>query len=332
MINKQIITLLPEHIKKVFITGGAGFIGSHIIDTLLKYKYQVIAFDNLSTGKKCWIEKHLDNKNFQFIQADILNLDDVKKSMQGNDLVWHLAANTNIPAGFTNTELDLKNNVIGTYNVLESMRLNNIQPILFSSTGAIYGDLCKRNSVTENIGPILPVSLYGASKLGCEGFIASYCSLFNLRAWMFRFGNVIGSRMKRGAIYDFIKKLNRNPAELEILGDGKQEKNYFLVEECINGMIYALKNAKLTDKTPCDIFNLGSDSITKVTTIAQLIIEEMKLENVNTYFTGGETGWEGDQPQVHILSNKMHELGWYTKHTSDEAVKIAIRRLLKENE
>ena len=324
--------LLPDYIKKVFITGGAGFIGSHVVDILLKNGYQVIVFDNLSTGKKSWIEKHFDNKNFQFIQSDILNLDDVKNSMQGNDLVWHLAANTNIPKGFTHTDIDLRNNIIGTYNVLESMRLNNIQPILFSSTGAIYGDLCKINSVTENIGPILPVSLYGASKIGCEGLISAYCSLFNLRAWIFRFGNVIGNRMKRGAIYDFINKLNRNSAELEILGDGKQEKNYFLVEECIDGMIYALKNAKLTNEKPCDIFNLGSDSITKVTTIARLIIEEMGLENVNIYFTGGETGWEGDQPQVHILSNKMHELGWSTEYTSDEAIKIAIKRLLKTDE
>ena len=323
--------LLPKHIKKIFITGGAGFIGSHVVDTLLKDGYQVTIFDNLSTGEKSWIEKHLDNYNFKFIQGDILNLDHLEKSIRGNDLVWHLAANTNIPKGFTHTHIDIENNVIGSYNVLESMRLNNIQPILFSSTGAVYGDLCKVNSVTENVGPILPVSLYGASKLGCEGFISAYCSLFDLRAWMFRFGNVIGSRMKRGAIYDFIKKLNKNPNELEILGDGRQEKNYFLVEECIDGMIYALKNAKLTKEKPCDIFNLGTDSITKVTTIAQLIIDEMELKNVNTYFTGGEFGWEGDQPQVHILSNKMHELGWYAKHTSDEAIKIAIKRLLKEN-
>ena len=332
MTNKQTMMLLPNHIKKVFITGGAGFIGSHVVDTLLGNGYQVTVFDNLSTGKKYWIEEHLDNDNFKFIQGDILNLDHLEKSVKGNNLVWHLAANTNIPKGFTHTSIDLENNVIGTYNVLESMRLNNIQPILFSSTGAIYGDLCKINSVTENVGPVLPVSLYGASKIGCESFISAYCSLFNLRAWIFRFGNVIGKHMERGVIYDFIKKLNKNPVELEILGDGKQEKNYFLVEECIDGMIYALKNAKLSNEKPCDIFNLGTDSITKVTTIAQLIIDEMELENVNIYFTGGEVGWKGDQPQVHILSNKMHELGWYTKNTSDEAVKIAIGRLLKENE
>ena len=252
--------------------------------------------------------------------------------MRGSDLVWHFAANVDIPAGFTNTDIDLKNSVIGTCNVLEAMRLNNIQPILFSSSASIYGNLCKRESVTENIGPILPQSLYGAGKLSCEGFIAGYCSLFNLRAWMFRFGNVLGDRMSRGVIYDFIKKLHQNPTKLEILGDGKQEKDSILVEECIEGMVYALKNAKLTDEKPCDIFNLGSDSIVKITTIAQLVIEEMGLKNVDIHFAGGETGWPGDQPQVHILSEKMRKLGWHTKYTSTEAAKITIGGLLKTHE
>lgn len=320
--------LLSENIQKVFVTGGAGFIGSHVTDLLLADGYKVTVYDNLSSGKTRWIEHHFGDDNFKFVQADLLDPESLQHAMGGHDLVWHLAANTDIPGGYTHTDIDLKNCVIGTYNVLEAMRRNNIQPILFSSTGAIYGDICKTAPTTENSGPILPLSLYAAGKSSCEGFIAAYCSLFGLRAWMFRFGNVIGRRMGHGAVYDFVQKLRRNPSELEILGDGHQEKNYFLVEECIGGMAFAYQNAEMTDSKPCDIFNLGTDSITKVTTIAQIVIEEMGLKNVKIRFTGGEAGWPGDQPQVHILSDKMHALGWYTKNTSDEAVRTAVKRLL----
>lgn len=320
--------LLSENIKKVFVTGGAGFIGSHVTDLLLENGYQVTVYDNLSSGKKRWIEHHHGHEKFNFIHADLLDLDSLEKEMKGHDLVWHLAANTDIPGGYTNTDMDLKNCVIGTYNVLESMRRNSIYPIIFSSSGSIYGDLCKTTATTENAGPILPLSLYAAGKSSCEGFISGYCSLFGLRGWIFRFGNVIGGRMGHGAIYDFVQKLRKNPTELEILGDGRQEKNYFLVEECIDGMIYALNNIALDDKKPCDIFNLGTDSISKVTTIAQIVIEEMDLKDVKIRFSGGETGWPGDQPQVHILSDKMHEKGWYAKHSSDEAVRIATKRVL----
>ena len=322
--------LLTDNIRKVFVTGGAGFIGSHVTDMLLADGYQVTVYDNLSSGTIRWIEHHSRKDNFQFLQADLLDLNSIQEAMVGHDLVWHLAANTDIPSGYTNTDIDLKNCVIGTYNVLEAMRRNAIQPIMFSSTGAIYGDICKTKPTTENAGPILPLSLYASGKLSCEGFIAAYCSLFGLRGWIFRFGNVIGSRMGHGVIYDFVQKLRRNPGELEILGDGRQEKNYFLVEECIGGMAFAFKNVKFTEDKPCDIFNLGTDSVSKVTTIAQIVIEEMDLKNVKIHFTGGEAGWPGDQPQVHILSDKMHAMGWYTQYTSDEAVRIAVKRLLKD--
>jgi UDP-glucose 4-epimerase len=292
--------------------------------------YQVAVYDNCSSGNTRWIEHHFGKDCFGFIQGDLLDFDTLKRAMAGHDLVWHLAANTDIPGGYTNTDIDLKNCVIGTYNTVEAMRQNGIQPILFASTGAIYGELCRTQAISENAGPLLPLSLYAAGKLSSEAFISAYCSLFDLRSYIFRFGNVIGRRMRHGVIYDFIQKLRRNPKELEILGDGHQEKNYFLVEECIEGMAHAFKYAVLTPQKPCDIFNLGTDSVTKVTTIAQIVIEEMGLKDVKIYFTGGERGWPGDQPQVHIVSNKMHELGWYAKHTSDEAVRIAVRRMLED--
>ena len=160
--------------------------------------------------------------------------------MEGHDLVWHLAANTDIIGGVEQPRRDLRDCVMGTFNVLEAMRRTGIQPIIFSSTGAVYGELCHDVATSEADGPLLPISTYAAGKIGSEAFISAFCSLYGLRGWMFRFGNVIGARMTHGVIFDFIHKLRENPEELLIRGDGRQEKNYFLVEECIDGMAYAL--------------------------------------------------------------------------------------------
>ncbi|MBI3384782.1 NAD-dependent epimerase/dehydratase family protein [Candidatus Gottesmanbacteria bacterium] len=308
------------------MTGGAGFIGSHLVEMLLKENKQVICFDNLSSGKKEWIKPHLRNRNFIFHKADLLDLDKLKKSLKGSDLVWHLAANTDIPNGFFKTDMDLKNCVIGTRNVLEGMRLSGVKQIIFSSTGAIYGETGKI-PFSESNGPLLPISLYAAGKLSSESFISAYCYLFGLNAWMFRFGNVLGARMGHGVIHDFQVKLRKNQKQLEILGDGNQAKNYFLVEECIGGMDFVYKHADLA-KQPCDIFNLGTDSRTGVVEIADIICQEMKLQGVKYKFTGGKRGWPGDQPQVFLSVAKVKKLGWYPTHSSTEAVRIATRRML----
>lgn len=322
--------LFDESIRKVFVTGGAGFIGSHIVDALLGEGRSVTVFDNLSSGHEKFVQPHLGKANFKFVRADLLDADRLKAEVAGHDLVWHLAANTDIPGGFTNTDLDLKNCVIGTYNVVEAMRTTGVQRMLFSSTGAIYGELCRVEFSNETAGPLLPLSLYAAGKLGSEAFISAYCSLFGLRAWIFRFGNVIGNRMGHGVIHDFIEKLKRDPKHLEILGDGRQDKNYFLVEECIAGMAHAFRAAPMTAEKPVDIFNLGADSLTGVKTIARVVIEEMGLKDVKITYTGGERGWPGDQPQVHIASTKMHALGWKAKLSSDEAVRLAVQRMIAD--
>jgi UDP-glucose 4-epimerase len=322
--------LFDESIRKVFVTGGAGFIGSHVVDTLVGDGRQVTVFDNLSSGTAKFLEPHIGKPNFKFVQADLLDQDRVKAEIAGHDLVWHLAANTDIPGGFVQTDLDVKNCVLATYNVLESMRTTGVQRMIFSSTGAIYGELCRVDFSNESAGPLLPLSLYAAGKLGSEAFISAYCSLFDLRAWMYRFGNVIGARMGHGVIHDFIEKLRRDPTHLEILGDGRQDKNYFLVEECIAGMAYGFRTAHMTAEKPVDIFNLGADTLTGVKTIAKVVIEEMGLKDVKITYTGGERGWPGDQPQVHISSAKMHALGWKAQRSSDEAVRLAVQRMIAD--
>lgn len=318
--------LLTKDIKKVFVTGGAGFIGSHAIDMLLSDGKFVTCYDNLSSGKIKWIKSHLKQTNFRFVKADLLNLSKLKKEMNGADLIWHFGANTDIPSGYFKTDLDLKNCVIATRNVLEAMRINHITQILFSSTGAIYGET-GQIPYKETNGPLLPISLYAAGKLSCESFISAYCYLFGLKARMFRFGNVIGARMGHGVIHDFIEKLKKSPKELEILGNGKQAKNYFLVEECITGMDFVFKNANLS-KQPCDIFNLGTDSRTGVMEIAKIVADEMALSKIKFRLTGGVRGWPGDQPQVFLSVEKVKKMGWYPKHTSTQAVRIAVRRML----
>jgi UDP-glucose 4-epimerase len=312
---------------KYFITGGAGFIGSHLVDRLMAEGNVVTVYDNLVSGKKESIKHHFGKTGFQFIQADLLDNATLTRSMKGHEIVWHLGANTDIPGGHKQLDLDLKNCAIATHSVLEAMRQNKIKQLLFSSSSTVYGELV-RAVTAEDAGPLLPISLYGAGKLAGEGFISAYCHLFDLRACIFRFGNVIGARMGHGIIYDFIHKLQHNPEELEILGDGNQEKNYFLVEDCLDGMFCALHNSK----KQCDVFNLGSATTVKVKDIARIISEEMGLKDVRLRFTGGERGWPGDVPRVFYDVSKIKKLGWEAKYSSAEAVRMAARRLLgKEN-
>ena len=312
-------------LTKYFITGGAGFIGSHLVDRLIKEGNQVTVYDNLVSGRKKNIAHHIGKSNFHFIENDLLNNDALKEAMKGHEIIWHLGANTDIPSGNKITDLDLKNCTIATANVLEAMRANNIDRILFPSSATVYGDI-PPVSLSESMGPLLPISLYGAGKLACEGLVSAYSCLFDIKALMFRFANVVGARMGHGVIYDFIQKLKKNPRELEILGDGNQEKPFFLVEDCIEGMFCALHN---TDKD-CDIFNLGCNSFTTVNRIAQIVVEEMGLSGVKFKYTGGRRGWKGDVPVVHFDVEKMKKLGWVAKHSSDEAVHGATRRLIKE--
>jgi len=308
---------------KHFITGGAGFIGSHLSDKLLADGNQVTVYDNLVTGNENNI-KHLIGKNgFQIINGDLLNDKALNIAMKEYDVVWHLAGNTDIQKGNRITDLDLKNCTIATRNVLEAMRENKIEKVLFSSSACVYGDP-PHVPLSETFGPLLPINLYGAGKLACEGLFSAYSHLFGIKVCMFRYANVVGGRMGHGVIFDFIQKLKKNPNELEILGDGKQEKPFFLVEDCIDGMICAFKNSE----AQCDVFNLGTETHTTVIRIGEIVTEEMGLKNIKFKYTGGNRGWAGDAPVIHFNVGKMKKLGWQASHSSDEAVRLAARRLI----
>ncbi len=321
--------LLGDSISRVFLTGGSGFIGSHICDKLLAQGYEVTAYDNFSNGRREFTAGHLSNPNFKLVEADCLDLPTVTKEMAGHDLVWHMAANTDLIGSHAQPARDLNDCVVATFNVVEAMRQNKIKPILFASSGAVYGQLCLENHVNETAGPLSPMSTYAAGKIGSEAFISCYCHLYGLHGWMFRFGNVLGSRVTHGVIFDFIKRLRENPKELMILGDGTQKKNYFLTEECIGGMAWSFVNIPMNDECPCDVFNLGTTTVTRVTEIARIVVEELGLTGkTEIKIQGTKRAWLGDQPKVHFTVEKINKFGWYCKHSSDEAVRTAVRRVL----
>ncbi|MFC1864234.1 NAD-dependent epimerase/dehydratase family protein [Chloroflexota bacterium] len=309
---------------RIFVTGGAGFIGSHLVDKLLNIG-DLTVYDNLSSGKSEFIEHHFGKNSFQFIQADLLELDILRRAMKDHDVIFHLAANPDARMGIENTDLDLKQETIATYNVLEAMRTNGIKKILFSSSSTIYGET-PVIPLPEDYGPVLPISLYGAGKLASEGLISAFCHTFDMQAWIFRFANVVGKRATHGVIFDFINKLKRNPGELEILGNGTQQKPYIHVEDCTEGILYGFRNSH--DRV--NVFNLGCTTATNVTTIAKMLVEQIGLNNVKFRYTGGDRGWPGDVPQVRFDTSRMEKLGWKPRYTSDEAVRKAISDILGE--
>lgn len=306
---------------KAFVTGGTGFIGSKLVDGLISRGYIVTAYDNLSSGKMEFVEKHMGSANFNLVKADMLDFETLKKSMKGHDIVFHLAANADIRYGTEHPRHDMEQNLVATHNVLESMRQNSIKKLVFSSTSAVFGQP-SIIPTPENYGPALPASLYGASKLACEAFVSAYANLYNIQSWIFRFANVIGQRVTHGILHDFLVKLKKNPAELEILGDGEQEKSYLYDEDCVEAMLYVIE--RVSDRL--SIFNIGSGDRIKVKKIAQIIVDELGIKP-KFIFTGGPVGWKGDVPRMQLDTKKITSLGWKPKYNSEQAVRISVKGL-----
>jgi len=309
--------------KNILVTGGAGFIGSHLVDLLLEKGHFVVAVDNLSLGRGENISHNLDNSNFVFFRANLLNKGEIKEIFEKYrfDVIFHLAANSDIAKSHENPEIDLENTFLTTYSVLEMMRSYNVKEIVFASTSAIYGETKKK--IDENFGPLFPVSHYGAAKLASEAFISSFAENYGFKAWIIRFPNVVGERATHGVIFDFINKLKKDSERLEILGDGNQNKPYLYVKDLVEALVYIWEK---TDEK-INYFNVGVDSRTTVTTIAKIVCEEMGLSPQFVY-TGGDRGWIGDVPEFNYSLEKVHSLGWNAKRSSDEAVRLAVKAIL----
>jgi UDP-glucose 4-epimerase len=308
------------------VTGGAGFIGSHLCLKLLQDGHAVTALDDLSLGQEKFLKNCFDFKSYKFVKSDLLDLEATKKACKGINRVWHLAANSDIASGGKTTDVDLKIGTIATYNVLEAMRLNEVKEFVFSSTSAIYGEASIKPT-PENYGPLLPISFYGASKLACEALATAFSHNYDMKIWIYRFANIVGSHTTHGAIHDFIKKLRKNPKELEVLGDGKQAKSYLHVSDCVRGLIFGTE--KSNDQV--NLFNLSSDGVCSVSQIADQVIDILKLKSEKR-FTGGSRGWKGDVAQVHLDGSKFHELGFVPKLGSVEAVRLAVEDVLRDGE
>ena len=311
---------------RILVTGGAGFIGSHLVDALLANSNEVIIFDNFSSGKMEFIQETLENNDsLNLIKGDLLNLSEVKAAMEGVEMVYHLAANPDIRLGTQVTDTDLKQGVIATYNILESMRLSGCDKIAFASSSVVYGE-ASIIPTPESYGPLFPISLYGASKLGSEALISAWVGTFGLKAWIFRFANIIGARGTHGVIFDFINKLKNNPMELEVLGNGLQEKSYMEVRDCVRAMIHV--SANTNDSLNC--FNLASGDTCSVRRIAEIVVEESGFEGVNISYTGGERGWAGDVPKAMLGIELLTKLDFSAKYSSEDAVRHTSKCLINE--
>jgi UDP-glucose 4-epimerase len=312
----------------VIVTGGAGFLGSHLIDALMLRKANVKVVDNLSRGRLENIKPHLRKSNFSFLPYDLLNKEDMIKAVEDCSTVFHLAANPEVWTSSVNPELHFTQNIVTTFNILEAIRRSHVAELLvFTSSSTVYGEAA--TIPTHEGVPPKPISVYGASKLACEALTTAYAYTYGFKAIIYRLANIVGPRLRHGVIYDFIMKLKNNTTELEILGDGNQTKSYLYVTDCVSAMLQGLEGAK----EQVEVFNIGSEDCINVKRIAEIVIDEMGLKRIKLKFTGGVNGgrgWKGDIKYMQLDISKLKSLGWKPIYKSEEAVRLTTRILLRE--
>jgi len=314
------------------VTGGAGFIGSHLTERLLKEGCEVIVIDNFSSGRLQNIQLLRDNRRLRVVKEDLKKPSKLDRIIEECEIVFHLAANPEVKAGETNPKVHFKENILTTFNLLESIRRTKTsKTIVFTSTSTVYGDVLQIPT-PEDYAPVTPISTYGASKLSCEALITSYAHTFDHRALILRLANIVGPKSNHGVIVDFTRKIAANPMELEILGDGTQQKSYLYITDCIEAII-CLTDKFLKDTRKIDIYNIGSHDMISVKEIARIVAKEMNASNIKNKFTGGINGgrgWKGDVKTMQLSIDKLLKTGWKPQYTSKQAVKLTAMALVKE--
>ncbi len=314
---------------KIMVTGGAGFIGSHLCDRLLAQQHSLEVVDDLSLGREDNISHLFSNPAFRFHNCSILDerFDEIMAA-GSFDVVFHLAANSDIQEGSRDRRVDLQRTFQTTFAVCEAMARNDVRQLLFASTSAVYGDVSA--PAPEDFGPLEPISFYGAAKLASEAYCSAYAHRHDIRSWVFRFPNVVGARATHGVILDFIRKLKNNSSELQVLGDGNQQKPYLHVHELIDAKLLAWQRVQ---PRPLEVFNIGPESATTVRCIAETVVEEMGLAGkTRISYQNQPFGWPGDVPRFAYDLRKIHALGWRARGSSDNAMRRAVRDLLAESE
>jgi len=300
------------------VTGGAGFIGSHVVDGLLARGDDVVVLDDLSTGRKAFLDDALKTKRTTFIKGDCGKAADMKRALRDVEEVWHMAADPDVRAGATKPWSNFRDGAVLTFQVLDAMRRADVKRFIYASSSTVYGEAPIRPTPEES-GPLAPISMYGASKLAGEAVASAFVGTFGLQAWVYRFGNVVGPRLTHGVIFDFHERLLKEAKQLEILGDGTQTKAYLSTQDCVEGMLHGRDHAD----EAYNVYNLASDATINVVRIADAVVAAMGLRNVTYKFTGGDRGWKGDVPIMALAIGKMRRLGWKPRHTSADAVRMA---------
>jgi UDP-glucose 4-epimerase len=306
-------------LKKVVVTGAAGFIGSNLVDSLLNQGIEVLGIDNFSTGRIEFLREALNHPKFTLLKQDLYFGDNLSNFFVGMDAVFHLAANADVRFGPDHPARDLEQNTIATHKVLEAVRKAGVKKFMFSSTGSVYGE-AEVVPTPENAPFPIQTSLYGASKLACEGLIAAYAESFGIKAWIFRFVSILGPRYTHGHVYDFYQQLMKHPEKLVVLGNGYQKKSYLHVSDCVEAIHKSI--SKSTDLV--NIINLGVDGYCEVRDSIGWITDELRLDPELIFGTESK-GWIGDNPLIHLDTQKVQSLGWMPKYSIEESVRDTVR-------
>jgi UDP-glucose 4-epimerase len=313
-------------VKFALVTGGAGFIGSHLVDRLVSDGWRVRVLDNFSSGRMENVEHHRGNRNVEILKGDLKNFDEAEGAVRDVDVVFHYAANPEVRVSTTNPEIHFNENVVATFNLLEAMRKNNVKELIFASSSSVYGE--PENIPVSEEAPIRPISVYGASKAACENLIHAYSRLYGIKAMVLRYANVVGPRLRHGVIWDFINKLRKNPSELEILGNGEQVRSYIYIDDAMEATIMAWRKTE----NSYEVYNVASEDWVTVDEVADEVIKAMGLNNVRKIYKSvlHGVGWLGDVKRIALKIDKLGALGFRSHMNSREAVKTTAKMLINE--
>jgi UDP-glucose 4-epimerase len=313
---------------RILVTGGAGFIGSHVVDRLVNEGFRVRVVDNLSSGRLANIKRHIESSAIELVVGDLKDPEVALRVVDGVDTVFHYAANPEVRVSTTNPEVHFNENIVATFNLLEAMRRRNVRELVFASSSSVYGEPLEI-PVGED-APVKPVSIYGASKASCENLIHAYAKLYGFKAIALRYANVAGPRLRHGVIWDFIVKLRENPHELEILGDGEQVRSYIYIDDAVEATMTAWRKTS----GYFEVYNVASEDWITINELADIVIEAMGLKNVEKKYKPilHGVGWLGDVKKIALRIDKIKRQGFKPSMNSREAVKHTVMNILEEIE